>query len=374
NTLAGKLPGFFSQQSSGQPGRDASDFFIRGVSSLNAAGNQPLIIVDDIQYSYDQLQQINVNEIESISILKDASSTAIYGIKGANGVLVVTTRRGKSGSPQVNLRVENGLQAPTKTPNFLDSYNSALLINEAEKNDGLKQTFTQQDLDAFKNGTDPYGHPNVNWYDKIFKKYSYQANTNLDISGGTKGLKYFISGGALTQNGLVRDFADPQSLVNTNYYFNRYNFRSNLDLNATKNLNLRLDVSTRFSDLNQPYNQNAVGEVYNFHRETPFTAPYLNPNGTYSYAYSDFNPDHLPTLNARLATGGYQRSKRTDFNVLFEAKENLNSITDGLSATARVAYSSIEQFTKQIFNGGIPAYHYDPVTNAYSLRPGATYV
>jgi len=374
NTLAGRLPGFFSQQSSGQPGRDASDFFIRGVSSLNAGGNQPLIIVDDIQYSYDQLQQINVNEIESISILKDASSTAIYGIKGANGVLVVTTRRGKSGSPQVNLRIENGVQSPTKTPKFLDSYASAVLINEAQKNDGVPQSFTQQDLDLFKSGTDPYGHPNINWYDKVFKKYTYQANTNLDISGGTKGLRYFISGGALTQSGLVRDFADPQSLVNTNYYFNRYNFRSNLDLNATKNLNLRLDVSTRFSDLNQPYNQNAVGEIYNFKRETPFTAPYLNPNGTYSYAYSNFNPDHLPTLNARLATGGYQRSRRTDFNVLFGATENLNSITDGLSATARVAYSSIEQFTKQIFNGGIPAYHYDPTNNSYRLRPGATYV
>ncbi|GAB2686359.1 TonB-dependent receptor [Mucilaginibacter koreensis] len=375
NALSGKLPGFFSQQSSGQPGRDASDFFIRGVSSLNPIGNRPLIIVDDIEYSYEQLQQINVNEIENISILKDASSTAIYGIKGANGVLVVTTRRGKGGAPQVNLRVENGIQAPTKTPRFLDSYNTAVLINEAYRNDGNAPYFTQQDLDAFKSSNDPYGHPNVNWYDAIFKKYSYQANTNLDISGGTNALKYFISGGALSQNGLVKDFADPQSLVNTNYYFKRYNFRSNLDLKANKNLDLRLDVSTRFSDLNQPYNQNAVGEVYNFTKITPFSAPYINPNGTYSYAYpTDFNPDRLPTLNARLATGGYQHARRTDFNVLFGATERLNSITEGLSATARVAYSSIEQFTKQIFNGGIPAYHYDPTNNSYSLRPGATYV
>jgi TonB-linked SusC/RagA family outer membrane protein len=374
NALSGKLPGFFSQQSSGQPGKDASDFFIRGISSLNPAGNQPLIIVDDVEYSYDQLQQINVNEIESISILKDASSTAIYGIKGANGVLVVTTRRGKSGAPQVNLRVENGLQQPTKTPKFLDSYQSAMLVNEAERNDGIPLSFTQQDLNLFQSGTDPYGHPNVDWYDKIFKKFSYQANANLDISGGTNSLKYFISGGALDQTGLVRDFADPQSLVNTNYYFNRYDFRSNLDLKANKNLDLRLDVTTRFSDLNQPYNENAVGEVYNFTKETPFTAPYLNPNGTYSYAYSPFNPDHLPTLNARLATGGYQHARRTDYNVLLGGTEKLDDITDGLSLTGRVAFSSIEQFTKQIFNGGIPAYHYDPTTNQYTLRPGATYV
>jgi TonB-linked SusC/RagA family outer membrane protein len=375
NALTGKLPGFFSQQASGQPGKDASDFYIRGVSSLNPAGNQPLIIVDDIQYSYDQLQQINVNEIESISILKDASTTAIYGIKGANGVLVVTTRRGKSGAPKVNLRVETGVQAPTKTPTFLDSYHSAVLINEAQTNDGIPTTFTQQDLDHFKNGDDPYGHPNVDWYNKIFKKNTYQANTNLDISGGNSALKYFISGGILKQNGLVRDFADPQSLVNTNYYFNRYNFRSNLDLKANKTLDLRLDVTTRFSDLNQPYNQNAVGEIYNFTKETPFTAPYLNPNGSYSYAYSSFNPDHLPTLNARLAAGGYQHSRRTDFNFLFGATQKLDALTDGLSLTGRVAYSSIEQFTKQIFNGGgIPAYHYNPTNNQYSLQPGGTYV
>jgi TonB-linked SusC/RagA family outer membrane protein len=374
NALTGKLPGFFSQQASGQPGKDASDFYIRGVSSLNPAGNQPLIIVDDIQYSYDQLQQINVNEIESISILKDASTTAIYGIKGANGVLVVTTRRGKNGAPKVNLRVETGLQAPTKTPTFLNSYNSAVLINEAYGNDGLNKPFTQADIDHFKAGDDPYGHPDVDWYNKIFKKNTYQANTNLDISGGNNALKYFISGGILKQNGLVRDFADPQSLVNTNYYFNRYNFRSNLDLKANKTLDLRLDVTTRFSDLNQPYNENAVGEIYNFTKETPFTAPYINPNGSYSYAYSPFNPEHLPTLNARLATGGYQHSRRTDFNFLFGATQKLDALTEGLSLTGRVAYSSIEQFTKQIFNGGIPAYHFDPTTNQYALRPGATYV
>lgn len=374
NALTGKLPGFFSQQGSGQPGKDASDFYIRGVSSLNSDGNKPLIIVDDIEYNYDQLQQINVNEIESISILKDASTTAIYGIKGANGVLVVTTRRGKSGTPKINIRAEGGMAQPTKTPKFLNSYDAATLINEAQLNDGIPQSFTQADLNHFKTGDDPYGHPDVNWYDKIFKKQSYQANTNLDISGGTNVLKYFISGGALNQNGLVRDFADPQALVNTNYYFRRYNFRSNLDLRVNKTLDLRLDVTTRFSDLNQPYNQNAVGEIYNFTKETPFTAPYINPNGTYSYAYSSFNPDHLPTLNARLATGGYQHSRRTDFNFLFGATQKLDAITDGLSLTGRIAYSSVEQFTKQIFNEGIPAYHYDPVTNQYALRPGATYV
>jgi TonB-linked SusC/RagA family outer membrane protein len=383
NTLAGRLPGFFSQQSSGQPGKDASDFFIRGVSSLNPAGNQPLIIVDDIEYTYDQLQQINVNEIETISILKDASTTAIYGIKGANGVLVVTTRRGKAGAPKINFRVEGGLQSNTITPTFLDSYQSALLIDQAEANDNIgspnpqKLTFSQADLTLFQNGSDPYGHPNVSWYNDIVNKYSYQTNSNLDISGGNDQVKYFISGGALDQNGDLKYFPDPTGVLNNNYYFTRYDFRSNLDLKANKTLDLRLDVTTRFSDINQPLSQNsAMGSLYDFTQETPFTAPFLNPNGTFAYAYSSFNPSHLPTLNARLASGGNENSRRSDYNVLFNAVQKLDVITEGLSATARVAYANTEQYTSQNTpsSSAIPSYHYDASTNVYTLNPNGAYV
>ncbi len=150
NTLQGKVPGVFSVQRGGQPGKDASDFFIRGISSLNPDGNKPLIIVDDIEYTYEQLSQINVNEIESISILKDASTTAVYGIKGANGVLIVKTRRGTTGAPQVNVRVETGESSPTKVPKFLDAYQSASLVNEALLNDGLQPQFSQYALDRYK--------------------------------------------------------------------------------------------------------------------------------------------------------------------------------------------------------------------------------
>ena len=381
NTLAGRLPGFFSVQSSGQPGKDASDFFIRGLSSLNSAGNQPLIIVDDIEYTYDQLQQINVNEIETISILKDASTTAIYGIKGANGVLVVTTRRGKLGIPKINFRMEGGLQSNTITPKFLDSYQSATLINQAETNDNeispspKPLSFTQTDLNLFQNGSDPYGHPNTDWYNDIINKYSYQTNANLDISGGTDQLKYFISGGAFDQNGNVKYFPDPRGEINNNYYFTRYNFRSNLDLKANKTLDLRLDVTTRFSDINQPLAYGSIGSLYDFTQETPFTAPFLNPNGTFAYAYSAFNPAHLPTLNARLASGGNENSRRSDYNVLFNATQKLNFIADGLSVTGRVAYASTEQYTQNnVSTGSIPSYHYNSSNNSYTLNPNGSYV
>lgn len=374
NALIGKLPGFVSQQRSGQPGKDAADFFIRGVSSLNPDGNRPLIIVDDIEYSYDQLQQINVNEIESISILKDASSTAIYGIKGANGVLVVATRRGASGVPHVNLRIESGLQSPVRTPKFLNSFESATLINEAFANDGIPLEFTQKDLDLFKSGTDPYGHPDVNWYDAVFNKNALQVNSNVDISGGTESIKYFLSAGVLSQEGLVKDFNDPRNEVNPNYFFRRYNFRSNLDLQATKTLKLRFDLSTRFGDINQPRAQNAVAEVYDFSKTTPFTSPFLNPNGSYSYAYSRFNPDHLPTLNARLPNDGYSRNKRTDYNALLGLNQDLGFLTPGLSLTGRVAYGGIEAYSRNIYREGLPpSFHYDEDRDSYELRSGSNF-
>jgi len=371
NALQGKVPGFFATQRSGQPGRDASDFYIRGVSSLNDAGNRPLIVVDDIEYTYEQLSQINVNEIESISVLKDASTTAIYGIKGANGVLVVTTRRGTSGRPRFNLRTEVGMQAPVRTPNFLDSYGTAVLVNEAYRNDGLQPQFTDRDLELFKNGTDPYGHPNVDWYDAIMKPFSLQANTNLDISGGSQAIKYFISAGAFTQNGSVRNFSTNAEGVNSNYFYRRYNLRSNLDIQATRNLSLRLDMTTRFGDINEPFSSNVVGSIYDFSRIHPYSAPFLNPNGSYAYAFDTKN--QMPTINAMLQTSGYRRQRRTDFNVLFGFTEKLDDITRGLSLQGRVAYAGVEQNTLNLFRGGYPpSYRYNPTGDTYALNTGVS--
>lgn len=372
NTLAGRMPGFFSQQRSGQPGKDASDYFIRGVSSLNADGNKPLIIVDDIEYTYEQLAQINANEIESISILKDASTTAIYGIKGANGVLIVTTRRGAMGRPQFNLRVESGVQAPVRKPKFLNAFQTANLVNEAYANDGLSPLFSQQDLDAFKNGNDPYGHPDVNWYDKIMRPYSLQHNANLDVSGGSASVKYFVSGGVFSQNGNVRDFSTGEDGVNTNYFYRRYDLRSNLDIQATRNFSLRLDVTARFGDINQPYNQDVTSTLYDFSKYHPYSAPFLNPDGSYAYAYD--TEDQMPTLNARIATGGYSRQRRTDYNALIGFKENMDFITQGLSLTGRLAYAAVEQNALNLARPyAFPtSYHYDPATDSYSLNTGTS--
>jgi TonB-linked SusC/RagA family outer membrane protein len=375
NALAGRLPGLITTQRSGQPGRDASDFYIRGISSLNPNGNEPLILVDDIEYTYDQLSQINVNEIETITILKDASSTAIYGIKGANGVLLVTTKRGQSGRPKFVVRVESGLQSPVKTPQFLDAYQSAVLVNQAYNNDGIAPIYTQNDLNLFKSGTDPYGHPNVNWYKTIMSPTSEQANGDLSVSGGTHNVRYFISGGAFTQNGTVKNFQSNEGDVNSegvnsNYFYDRYNVRSNLDIQATKNLTLRMDMTTRYMDINQSSNINVLGDIYNYADYHPFSAPFINPNGSYAYAYD--TQSQLPTLNALLAQGGYTRDRRTDFNTLIGFDEKLNAITQGLALTGRLAYASEEENVLSLTHafGFPPSYHYNPANQTYTLNTG----
>lgn len=371
NALSGKLPGFFSQQRSGQPGRDASDFFIRGVSSLNGDGNKPLIIVDDVEYSYDQLSQINVNEIESISILKDASTTAIYGIKGANGVLVVKTRRGIEGAPRVTVRLEGGVQTPVRTPKFLNSHDTAILVNEAYANDHVAPRWTEEDINIFAAGTDPYGHPDVNWYDEIFKKSAWQENANIDISGGSKRLTYFVSMGYLNQDGLVRNFGSSADDVNSSYFYHRFNFRTNLDFKVTDNLSMRLDVTSRFMNINEPCGINATGQIYDWSQMHPYSAPTTNPNGSTPFLY-DTNGNKA-ILPARLANEGYTRNRRNDNNILFGVDWGLDWITKGLSASGRIAYASIDENYRQARRGDFPTYHYDPETDTYTINPNEVY-
>ena len=371
NALSGKLPGFFSQQRSGQPGKDASDFFIRGVSSLNGDGNKPLIIVDDVEYSYDQLSQINVNEIESITILKDAATTAIYGIKGANGVLVVKTRRGAEGAPRVTVRVEGGVQIPVRTPKFLNSYQTAILVNEAYANDHIAPMWSENDVNLFQSGADPYGHPDVNWYDQVFKKSAWQENANIDISGGSSRLTYFVSMGYLNQDGLVRNFSSGADDVNSSYFYHRFNFRTNLDFKVTENFKLRLDVTSRFMNINEPRSMNATGLIYSWEQMHPYSAPLSNPDGSTPYLYDTDGKKAI--LPARLANEGYTRNRRNDNNILFGFDWGLDWITPGLSATGRVAYASIDENNRQVRREKYPTYHYDAVTGTYSINPDMVY-
>jgi TonB-linked SusC/RagA family outer membrane protein len=329
NTLAGRAPGFISQQRSGQPGKSGAEFFIRGVNSLSSESQKPLIIVDDVEYTYDQVAQIDANEIESFTILKDASTTAVYGIKGANGVLVITTRRGRIGKPKVNFNTESGFQSAVHKPNFLNAYQVALLRNEALKNDGLAPEFTDNDLVRWRLRDDPYGHPDINWYNEIFKDNAYQIRNNIDISGGSQKVKYFVSAGHVYQNGMLKNFSKgTYEAPDNNYDYQRYTFRSNLDMQATKDLALRLDVTGRIGTITEPHIATSpLSTVYSFQRLPPYAAPLLNPDGSYPWARRSRNIYYEPSLIGRLALQGYDKTYRNEFNILFSGNHKLDFIT-----------------------------------------------
>ena len=382
NTLVGRLPGFFSQQRSGQPGSDAADFFIRGVNSING-DNKPLIIVDDVEYDYTQLSQLNANEVESISILKDAATTSIYGLKGANGVLVITTIRGRIGKPRINVTAEHGINKVIRMPTFLDSYTTALLRNEATINDAYGQSqipvlpFTPDDLQKFKDGSDPYGHPNVNWTDVLLKKMSSQSRYNVDINGGNSFVKYFTSLGYYSANGILKEFKPIGDYVNTNYFYRRFNYRSNLDITPTKTLKIRFDVNGRFETVNNPSGTvEGAGLFYElsaFRYMAPYAMPVINPNGSYGYASHAGAVTNNGAINPvfRLANGGYIRSFRNNYNIVAGADQKLDFITSGLSAKVNVSYAGNNDEGRNLNRSGLPAYKYNVATNSYSIRdPG----
>jgi TonB-linked SusC/RagA family outer membrane protein len=367
NALAGRVTGFTTQQRSGKPGSDGASMLIRGLSTMSGNG-APLVIVDDLEFA-GSISEIDADQVESISILKDASTTAIYGIKGANGVIVITTRRGKNGRPQITLRSEAAGQRPTYLPDYLGSYDVARLRNEALKSDGLAPQFTDDDLQKFKDGSDPYGHPNVDWAKTLLRPFSMQTYNNLNISGGTEKAKYFISAGYLWQNGMVKDFTVDEDL-NSNYYYKRYNFRSNLDFNATKSLTLNVDLSGNFANRNEPNiggrnaRNNVFFEMSDYTQLPPFAYNPYNPDG--SYGANPTVGSYSNSIIGRFALGGYNRSYDNTITTNLRATQKLDFLVRGLSVKGIIGYNAMTRFWRSMTRTSFPAYRYDAATDTYS--------
>jgi TonB-linked SusC/RagA family outer membrane protein len=397
NTLAGRLPGFFSQQTSGVPGGDAATFFIRGQSSYNGGSNTPLIIVDDIEFTYEQFARIDPNEIESLSILKDASTTAVYGVRGANGVVLVTTRRGTNGRPQISFRGETSIQQPTVIPHYLNAYETALLVNQAQINDGLtaaQRQFTQADLDTFQNHSNPYTHPDVNWRDVLFKKFSRQYRGNFDISGGTDRVKYFISAGYLFQDGMIKNYGS-QVGINNNFYNQRYNYRSNLDMKVTSTTDLRLDLYGNIGEINRPQVGSPFGyndlfyDYGSFLTLSPFAYPLYNPDGSLGYSNLQKGTNNTIGLTTgydvnnvigRLTYLGYTRTFENNMNLVATATQKLDFITKGLAIKGTISYASSygdpttgANNTVSMSGAEFPSFIYDPASGAYIPRSSSVF-
>ncbi len=232
NTLVGRLPGVIAVQSSGEPGYDGSNIYIRGVSTIG--NNSALIVIDGIPRDDYGFSQIDPNEIETLSVLKDAAAAAVFGVRAANGVILITTKRGKSGRPVLSFSARFDIQKPTRLPKYVNSYDFAILKNEGLRNEGLPELYTPDDLQKYKDGSSPNTHPNTDWFDVGLKSSAPMSQYNLNMSGGAEKFRYFLSFGYLDQEGLF-----------TYVGFKRFNFRSNIDVDATSTTNIQLDVSGR---------------------------------------------------------------------------------------------------------------------------------
>src|SRR5690606_18597971 len=197
-----RLPGLLVQQSNGLPGLENSTIYMRGLRTLGGADRSPLILVDG--YQRESAEYLNQSDIESITILKDAAATAIYGLRGSNGVLLITTKRGKEQPLKVSLDANFGVQTPTRMPKYLGSYQHSLLYNEASRNDGGVDIYDIEALEAFRTGSDPFRYPDVNWMNEFLNDYSTQQNYNVSVRGGTKNVRYFASAGYIDNAGLYK--------------------------------------------------------------------------------------------------------------------------------------------------------------------------
>ncbi len=373
NALAGRLPGLFQIQGSGQPGKDAADIFIRGISTYANVSTSPLVLIDDVESDIETLSQLSPNDIQDISVLKDAGSTAIFGLKGANGVILVTTRRGSEGKPKITFRADVGLQQPTYKNTFLGSYESLKLIKEMYMNDEniaalTDPLYSDESLEHYRTGDSPYLYPNVDWYDLMYKKTSLIQQYNIDIQGGTDKVKYFVAIGYTNQNGLLKDMPKEEDF-NNDYYLKRYNIRSNFDIQITKDFLFKINANAILSELNEPYlpNPGQSGTFSIFTRLlgghfTPWRYPAYNPDGSYGmYSGASMNPLAL------MSQGGYDREWKNNVNGNITLEHKLDFLTKGLKVRGVMALTN-RWGTKRTLHRNSDdflAFYHDAETDSY---------
>ena len=341
NALTGKLPGVQSVQYSGIPGNDDPVIRVRGIGSLNSA--EPLVLVDGVERPFSQLDP---NEVADISILKDASATAVFGVRGANGVILVTTKRGEDGKPSVSFSASAGLQQITHFIELSDSYTYATAYNNAQLSDGISSDalkYSQQAIQHFKDRDMLDVYPDTNWLDYIMKKSAWQNQYNVSVSGGTKKAKYFISLGSFSQDGLFRTFnTDPES----NFRYHRYNYRANLDLELTKYSSLAINIGGRVE------NRNIIGDgegtLFRYLQEAlPMAGNGIDSEGRHLVADPALVGEYKANTDglARFYNLGYVKESKNVLNLDLQYKLDLSFITKGLNFNIKGSYNS--EYTQQ---------------------------
>ncbi len=373
NLFAGQLSGLTTVQYSGEPGSDAASIFIRGKATFG--DSSPLVQVDGVERS---MNDIDPNEVESITILKDASATAVFGVRGANGVVLITTKRGTEGKAKISVNSSFSLVQPTETIELANSYQYAQFYNQMLLNDNPNLTpeelkFSPTVIQKFKDKSDPIRFPDVDWVDYCLKNTTYQTQHNLNISGGTKDVRYFVSAGMYTQDGLFKQFDLPFDLT---YQYNRFNYRSNLDLDVTKTTTLSMNIAGNLSNKWSPLTgQGSEGMLLNMYYSTPFSSPGF-VDGKFVTTRTDYLDAQLPFTGGHgmsyYSTAGFYKNSYNKMSADLQLKQKLDFVTKGLAFHVKGSYNSAFSSTTT-GTGGIDTYN--PVlqsdgTMGYKINSG----
>lgn len=375
--MAGNIAGIISYQRSGEPGADNADFFIRGVTTFGYK-KDPLILIDGIEVSRTDLARMQPDDIENFSILKDATSTAVYGARGANGVIAITTKEGTEGKMKISVRGEYAVTSPTRMIETVDPVTYMRLANEAvTTRDPLQPTlYSNSKIDNTAAGKNPMVYPAVDWYDEMMTKTATVQRINMNASGGGKVARYYLAATFNQDNGNLK--VPKQNDFNNNVRLRTYSLRSNVNFNLTKSTKAALKISGVFDDYNGPLNSGS--DVYNqvMHANPALFPPYYRPDETYAYekhilfgnynASGASNPAYINPYAEMVK--GYKEYSRSTIDAQFELQQDLSMLTKGLSVralfnTSRYSYFDVSRY----YN---PYYYqvgfYNPETDTYFLN------
>ena len=328
--LAGQLSGVVSMNRSGEPGKGSSaDFYIRGVSSFQGTVT-PLVLVDGIERD---INLVDTDDIESFSILKDASASAVYGVRGANGVIIITTKKGQEGRPKINFRSETGITSPTQLPKFVNASQFAEMANEAYFGAYGTYPYDEEALAHYRNGDDPDLYPDVDWMKSLYKDAAFNQLINISVNGGTEVVKYFISGSYFTESSIFRK--SDQYDYNSSIKYDKFNFRANVDINVTPSTVLSVNMANIYEIRFAPGTE--TSQIwYRAFRTSPNAFPVVYSDGTLSApsVSGEQNPYNL------LVHSGYREQFWNSAQSLIGLKQDFGAIWDPLQGlTASIKFS-----------------------------------
>lgn len=330
NGLAGQVTGIIAVQRSGEPGYDNSDFWIRGISTFGD-NKSPLVLVDGVERS---LNNISAEEIESFSLLKDATATAVYGVRGANGVILIQTKKGRIGKPTIVIKADHGVSTPTQLPEFVDAAKYMEIINEANRLSGLEGLYSDEVIRRTRIGYDPDLYANVNWLDAVTRKYSPLSKGSIDINGGSERLRYSLVLSYFNENGMI--VTDPNQNYDSQLKMSKYNVRSNVDLSLTPSTDIVVSIGGYITDRNAP--GVGISTIFSRSMDTP---PYVHPtilsNGQIPKIPARYNPWSDATQT------GFQKRFESNIETLISLTQDIGKLWpafNGLKANALFSFDS----------------------------------